>query len=76
MAAKLFSSQNKRNSSEHDSLTLCNMHLTQCNMQKILHGYSSASEWEFFFKYIIRLDITCESSTRQRIHMKHQALFS
>ena len=23
----------------------------------------------------IRLDISCESSARQRIHMKHQALF-
>ena len=30
-----------------------------------------------FFKSgdIIRLDISCESSARQRIHMKHQALF-
>ena len=37
-----FSSQNKSSSSERDSLTLCNMHLTPCNMQKILHGYSSA----------------------------------
>ena len=38
----IFSSQNKSSSSERDSLTPCNMHLTLCNMQKILHGYSSA----------------------------------
>ena len=25
---------------------------------------------------IMRLDISCESSARQKIHMKHQALFS
>ena len=42
MAAKLFLPQNKSSSSEHDSLTPCNMHLTPCNMKKILHGYSSA----------------------------------
>ena len=31
-----------------------------------------------FFHYFseqIRLDISCKSSARQRIHMKHQALF-
>ena len=28
------------------------------------------------FSEKIRLDISCESSARQRIHMKHQALFS
>ena len=27
------------------------------------------------FSEKIRLDISCESSARQRIHMKHQALF-
>ena len=34
---------------------------------------------KYFFKRFsekIRLDISCESSARQRIHMKHQALFS
>ena len=34
---------------------------------------------EFFKKFFsekIRLDILCESSARQKIHMKHQALFS
>ena len=34
---------------------------------------------ELFFIVIsekIRLDVSCESSARQRIHMKHQALFS
>ena len=30
----------------------------------------------FFFSEKLRLDISCESSARQRIHMKHQALFS
>ena len=29
-----------------------------------------------FFKENIRLDISCESSAMQRIHIKHQALFS
>ena len=48
MAAKLFSSQNKSSSSERDSLTPCNMHLTLCNMQKILHGYSSAKQMGIF----------------------------
>ena len=42
MAAEIFSSQNKSSSSERDSLTPCNTHLTPCNLQKILHGYSSA----------------------------------
>ena len=42
MAVKLFSSHNKSSSGQRDSLTLCNMHLTPCSMQKILHGYSSA----------------------------------
>ena len=28
------------------------------------------------FSEKIRLDVSCESSARQRIHMKHQALFS
>ena len=42
MAAKLFSSENKSSSGDHDSFTLCIMHLTLCNMQKILHCYSSA----------------------------------
>ena len=51
MAAKHFSSQNKSSYSERDSLTPCNMHMTPCNMQKILHGYSSASEWETFQVY-------------------------
>ena len=33
---------------------------------------------EYFFQHFsekIRLDILCESSARQRIHIKHQALF-
>ena len=30
----------------------------------------------FFLSEKIRLDILCESSAWQRIHMKHQALFS
>ena len=29
----------------------------------------------FFFSEKIRLDISCQSSARQRIHMKHQAIF-
>ena len=29
----------------------------------------------FFFLEKIRLDVSCESSARQRIHMKNQALF-
>ena len=29
-----------------------------------------------FFSEKIRFDISCESSVRQRIHMKHQTLFS
>ena len=34
---------------------------------------------EYFFHYFsekIRLDVSSESSARQRIHLKHQALFS
>ena len=34
--------------------------------------------YKYFFGYFsekIRLDISCESSARQRIHMKQQALF-
>ena len=30
----------------------------------------------FFFSEKIRLDLSCESSAEQSIHMKHQALFS
>ena len=32
--------------------------------------------FNFFFSEKIRLDVSSESSARQRIHMKHQALFS
>ena len=35
-------------------------------MMMIFHSFSEK----------IRLDISCESSARQRIHMKHQVLFS
>ena len=31
--------------------------------------------YKYFFSEKIRLDISCESSAKQRIHMKHQALF-
>ena len=37
-----------------------------------IHKYFSL----FFFSEKIRLDISSESSARQRIHMKNQALFS
>ena len=30
----------------------------------------------FFIVFVIKLDISCESSAWQRIQMKHQALFS
>ena len=43
MAAKHFSSQTKSSSAKHTSLTPCNMHLTVCNMQNILHSFSSVS---------------------------------
>ena len=39
MAAKLFSSQNKSSSDERDSLTPCNMHLTPCNIDRLLNVY-------------------------------------
>ena len=42
MAAKLFSSENKSSRGKLDSFTLCIMHLTLSNMQKILHYYSTA----------------------------------
>ena len=32
--------------------------------------------FNFYFTEKIRLDISCESSARQRIHMQNQALFS
>ena len=51
MAVKVFFSQNKCSCRECDSLTLCNMHLTTCNMQKILHDYSNLSEWGPFKVY-------------------------
>ena len=56
MAAKRFSSQNKSSSNERNSITPCNMHLTTCNMQKILHGYSSANGNHF--RYMIIMVIT------------------
>ena len=58
MAAKLFSSQNKSSSDERDSLTSCNMHLTPCNMRKILHSYFSVQWMRIFFRYIIRGNIS------------------
>ena len=39
MAASRFSSQNKRSSSERDSLTPCNMHLTPYNIYRLLNVY-------------------------------------
>ena len=36
----------------------------------------TAAGFFFFFSEKIRLNISCGSSARQRIHMKHQALFS
>ena len=37
---------------------------------------TAADDIHKYFSEKIRLDISCESSTGQRIHMKHQALFS
>ena len=39
MAATVFLSQNKSSSSERDSLTPCNMHLTPCNIVRLLNLY-------------------------------------
>ena len=38
-AANVFFSQNQSSFSERDFLAPCNMHLTPCNMRKLLHGY-------------------------------------
>ena len=48
MAAKIFSSQNNSNFCKHDSVSSCNMHLTLCNMQKILLATPVQSEWRSF----------------------------
>ena len=39
MAPKLFSCQNKNSSNERDSLTPRNMHLTPCNIFRLLNVY-------------------------------------
>ena len=39
-------------------------------------AYNSLEYFSHCFSQIIRFDISCESSARQRIHTKHQALFS
>ena len=57
-------------------LTLCNYYLPlkrQSRLQQatVLNVFSL-----FFFSEKIRLDVSSESIARQRIHMKHQALFS
>ena len=40
-----------------------------------IHKYFFIVFFFFLFLEKIRLDILCESSARQRIHMKHQTLF-
>ena len=49
-------------------------------MGKALSGELSCpcdrSCFTFIFSKKIRLDVSCESSARQRIHMKYQVLFS
>ena len=53
---------------------LINLHPKGAN-----HGTSADDILEYFFHFIfsekVRLDISWESSARQRIHMKHPALF-
>ena len=51
----------------------CNLTNLKC-LTKIV-----ADDTLFFYFYLskeIRLDVSCESSARQRIHMKYQVLFS
>ena len=48
------------------------------NPESANHDSSRRHSQIFFhcFSEKIRLDVSCESSARQRIHLKHQALFS
>ena len=50
MAAKLVSSQLKSSAAERDFFTPCNMHLTPCNMQKLLLQCKVNGD---LFRYII-----------------------
>ena len=52
--------------------------VTESLLFKLTHECSRLQSLIYFhcFSEKIRLDISCESSARQRIHMKHQALFS
>ena len=47
-------------------------------MLKVLSKFVADDIWKLilFLKKKTRLDISCESSARQMIHMKYQALFS
>ena len=53
------------------------MRLGHLNPESANHDYNRRHSLIFFhcFSEKIRLDISCESSARQRIHMKHQVLF-
>ena len=54
--------------------------LTLCILTLKVPITTAADDIHIYFFIVfpekIRLDVSCESSTRQRIHMKHQALFS
>ena len=41
----------------------------------VYHGRKTAIQY-FYLSKKIRLDFSCESSAKQRIHLKHQVLFS
>ena len=53
MAANVFFSQNKSSSSERDSLTPCNMHLTPCNEKNIAWLLKCKGNGDLF-RYITR----------------------
>ena len=56
---------------KHQALFSSKIKVKKCRLQQttVLNTFSLFSEK-------IRLDVSCESSARQRIHMKHQAIFS
>ena len=61
MAAKLFYSQHKSVSSERDSLTPCNVHLTPSNIYRSLNIYCE----------IIGTSSYDEGRTRLRVRLRH-----
>ena len=57
-------------------ISLCNCLSVKLTLKSLIMTAVDDIHKYFLFSEKIRLDVSSESSARQRIHLKHQALFS